>query len=339
MKSLFALAALGTIASANYVHEFGKKTWQLAAATYCDKDSVENWSCGEACTRNSAIQEISLIENPSKNTFGFTAYESDTNTILVVFRGTINPRNWITNVTAYLSKWKNHSSAKVHKGFKEAYMAVADDVQYQVNELLIRHPNAELLFTGHSLGGALAVIAAADIKETFNVSNKMSLYTFGAPRVGNDPFAALLFDYYPSGSQYRVINEDDAVPHNPPRSKTGFLHSGDEVWYKLAGSSSFKLCKNKASDRSENKKCSHSLLIKTGISTHLNYFGQTADDLCDKREGDLAVMNEFDEFEFEDEVYEIMSNFQEQEDAFEEFLQNQKEASNFSRLIDYVPRD
>ena len=41
---------------------------------------------------------------------------------------------------------------------------------------------------GHSLGGALALLAAYDIKETFKFQ-RLSVHTFGAPRVGNHAFA------------------------------------------------------------------------------------------------------------------------------------------------------
>lgn len=43
------------------------------------------------------------------------------------------------------------------------------------------------MVTGHSLGGALAILAAADIK---SVGHKVDeVYTFGQPRVGNVAFS------------------------------------------------------------------------------------------------------------------------------------------------------
>ena len=41
---------------------------------------------------------------------------------------------------------------------------------------------------GHSLGGALAILAAYDIKSTFRFQ-RLSVHTFGAPRPGNHAFA------------------------------------------------------------------------------------------------------------------------------------------------------
>ncbi len=112
----------------------------------------------------SGIQNVTFLENRLRNTFGYTAYDSTTNTIVVVFRGTNEPRNWLTNLSTVLTQWKNHNSAKAHQGFYNAYMAIRDELKDQLRDLLSKYPSAEILFTGHSLGGALAMIAAADIK-------------------------------------------------------------------------------------------------------------------------------------------------------------------------------
>ncbi len=49
----------------------------------------------------------------------------------------------------------------------------------------------KLLGAGHSLGGALATLAAIDLKNLCKAREQLdvTLYTFGAPRTGNHPFA------------------------------------------------------------------------------------------------------------------------------------------------------
>ena len=49
------------------------------------------------------------------------------------------------------------------------------------------------MVTGYSLGGALATIAAADIKINIKPSNRVRVITFGQPRVGNEDFSNWLF--------------------------------------------------------------------------------------------------------------------------------------------------
>ena len=144
-------------------------------------------------------------------------------------------------------------------------------------------PNKPLFITGHSMGGALATIAAADLKTFSGTMNmKMILYTLGCPRVGNQAFADLMFDIFPSGTNYRIVHYDDAVPHAIPRA-FGFQHAGEEVWYYKAKGDEFKLCEN-SKGQPENTKCSHSLFLKTGIESHTTYFGHDLGNRCAKRQ-------------------------------------------------------
>jgi predicted lipase len=47
-----------------------------------------------------------------------------------------------------------------------------------------------VIFTGHSLGGALAALAAAQTRvEGWRESGQITLYTFGQPRIGDYNFA------------------------------------------------------------------------------------------------------------------------------------------------------
>ena len=49
----------------------------------------------------------------------------------------------------------------------------------------------KVMCTGHSLGGAVATLAAHDIVTFCGVApERISCYTFGCPRVGNHAFAA-----------------------------------------------------------------------------------------------------------------------------------------------------
>jgi predicted lipase len=83
--------------------------------------------------------------------------------------------------------------------------------------------------TGHSLGGALAVFAAVDIKANIKTAGKVTLYTYGQPRVGNEVFSDFIFSLLDK-SYVRVTHYDDTVAHVPPRI-SGFKHAGNELWF------------------------------------------------------------------------------------------------------------
>ncbi|MFE4107661.1 lipase family protein [Almyronema epifaneia] len=79
-----------------------------------------------------------------------------------------------------------------------------------INDLAADLP---LYLTGHSLGGALATLAAYKALVYRQVTG---LYTFGSPRVVQQPLAeAINADL--AGRLHRVVNHNDVVPRLPPR--------------------------------------------------------------------------------------------------------------------------
>jgi len=140
-------------------------------------------------------------------------------------------------------------------GFYSAYKGVANMVKEQVDRLLNLHKTAKIVVTGHSLGGAMAVLAALDLKVQHGKVDY--LYTYGQPRVGNQAFADYLQAQVPA--TYRVINYADTVPHVPP-SAFSFKHGGHEMWYNPRGMATYKQCV------SEDKNCANSIPA-TSMST------------------------------------------------------------------------
>ena len=93
----------------------------------------------------------------------------------------------------------------VHSGFYEAFNMVKSQLSSDLEKEENR--NLPLYITGHSLGGALAVVA------TYCLSSDQiaACYTFGGPRVGNLAFGKSI-----KPPIYRVINAADLVPRLPP---------------------------------------------------------------------------------------------------------------------------
>ena len=125
----------------------------------------------------------------------------------------------------------------IHRGFSEAYQSFRINLRASIVDALEKCDNrnpVELYFTGHSLGGALATIAALDtqfyLNQTKTQTNQTSttggggsrnqkqiislkIYTFGAPRVGNHPFAKLVNKMI--NDSWRVCLDGDPVPAWP----------------------------------------------------------------------------------------------------------------------------
>jgi len=102
----------------------------------------------------------------------------------------------------YATMRVDQNNVKTHKGFFSAFQGIKAAVLQQIQSLA----DYGLYVTGHSLGGALALIATSEI----NSDNLGACYTFGSPKVGNEEF-----DDEIKAPIYRVINSFDVVPFLP----------------------------------------------------------------------------------------------------------------------------
>ncbi|MBW2355450.1 MAG: hypothetical protein JRF23_01550 [Deltaproteobacteria bacterium] len=130
---------------------------------------------------------------------------------VLVFRGSSGHLdNWMANLSATARPWS--TGGKVHGGFKQALLGF----WLQILEALCRI-EVPVFYTGHSLGAALATLAAS-------LRPPRALYTFGSPRVGDRRFGRTL-DRLPV---FRIANPLDIVTDLPPTGwRSGFRHVGE----------------------------------------------------------------------------------------------------------------
>lgn len=123
---------------------------------------------------------------------------------VLAFRGT-EANSWKDVKTDLNARfYKGQDGVKVHTGFRTAYNQVRAQVQLAVDGL---PEGYSLYLTGHSLGGALAVVATRDLER----DGLAACYTFGSPRVGNEEFGEEI-----RAPIYRIVNAADGVPRIPP---------------------------------------------------------------------------------------------------------------------------
>jgi triacylglycerol lipase len=143
--------------------------------------------------------------------------------IIIAFAGTdpLIPANWITDFDVGLKFRFNErvTPPALHSGFEKAYRSVAG----KIAEAVANRSATPVLVTGHSMGGALAVIAADDLLAE-NKLRPTAIYTFGMPRVGDKDFAQRYNDTL-GATTYRLVHGDDIVATVPP-SRFGFRHVG-----------------------------------------------------------------------------------------------------------------
>lgn len=88
-----------------------------------------------------------------------------------------------------------------------------------VDELVRKrsHDGLRVVFTGHSLGGALATLAFVDFR-TKHPALRSQLVTFGAPSAGNDAFLRWFRNESVRKASLLLSHRGDAVPYLPPSS-------------------------------------------------------------------------------------------------------------------------
>jgi hypothetical protein len=184
--------------------------------------------------------------------------------IVVSFRGTCTPVDLVTDASIIQEPWvsgedeKDPETAKVHVGFRKSL----NSISRRLKELLLATvepgdniSDYDMIVTGHSLGGALSTLFAADIGE-FGIDagralpqtdvsedwwksiqstvmgkqgvqnakrapprpKSLRVYNFGSPRVGSKLFAKRFDGLLKAGKidqAYRIVNDQDLVARLP----------------------------------------------------------------------------------------------------------------------------
>ncbi len=133
---------------------------------------------------------------------------------VLAFRGTEKKlRDWKTDLRIKMNS-DPRRVGRIHSGFLDAYEQVRGTIEDTINrEATEKKRTVRLFVTGHSLGGALAVLATRFLP----AEHLAACYTFGSPRVGDRDLSKVF-----KTPIYRVVNASDAVPRVPV---------GDGMWF------------------------------------------------------------------------------------------------------------
>jgi len=165
----------------------------LSILAYSDKPFIESVLSGVPWVRkwnfvSRGVTQVLVVEIVKGSAF-FDGPK------FVAFRGTetFNVEDWITDLNCNVNEFG------IHRGFHDAYMKVCEDIEDENGTC----------YTGHSLGAAIATIAAW---RSYCRAHHPMLITFGSPRVGTEEFIRRM----PSIGQARYVHGQDIVPHLPP---------------------------------------------------------------------------------------------------------------------------
>uniref|UniRef100_A0AC34R0X9 Fungal lipase-like domain-containing protein n=1 Tax=Panagrolaimus sp. JU765 TaxID=591449 RepID=A0AC34R0X9_9BILA len=233
------------------------KLWPMAANAFsstpevCIKDNFKN-----AELKNQYTVQCDML-NKADTCSSFSAVSHSDKAIILSFRGSIDDAQILEEGLQELLDPPSPfiGGGGVNKYFLDGFNKLWNaGMKNDFISLKNGNPGYELWVTGHSLGAAMASIAAATISKLgYFTSDKIKLVTYGEPRVGNADYAAAVDKLVPYA--FRVVHDHDLVPHLPLKGVLGYTHHKSEVWYQnnMTVGASYVVC-----EENEGAKCSDS---------------------------------------------------------------------------------
>jgi len=194
---MLAMAALiaAQNASTTYNQTLAFELLYMSASAFCPESAIEQWNC-EPCQLAPALAPGSIVylSNATTNATGFVG-KGASGTVYVSYRGSDNLENWLQDFDFAQLPWPMCAGCMVHEGFYLDYLSTAEGLMAQLDTL----QGTAVLATGHSLGAAIAQVAAWEMAAAgFPLAG---LIDFGQPRTGNGAYAA--------GFRSMVVNGGD----------------------------------------------------------------------------------------------------------------------------------
>lgn len=172
----------------------------------------------------------------TKDGFGICArggkgYEQD---IFLIFRGSTKENygaDWVNN--ARIGVETSHTGLPVHIGFNHIFSSMIQKIKTFLDDNTNGVSTVHCI--GHSLGGAVATLAADWVKS--HTLFTVKLYTFGAPKPGFEMFSRSLTSKLGASNIHRVYHSTDPVPmvpiypftHAPIPGNGYHLHSSESL--------------------------------------------------------------------------------------------------------------
>jgi len=231
----------------------------------------------KVCPRPLGNHLVAQFAELVTNVNGLVVRDEGRKEIVVVFRGTdaLVLADYLTDSQLSLTPYNSPgvegvpNGTEVHSGFLNSYNAVASMVISITSSQFELYPDYDLVCTGHSMGGALAALAALSLRHNLpNITGSIRLFTFGQPRTGDVNWSRFLEDSLGVESIFRVVHMHDGVPTIIPRY-LGYHHHATEYWQigEPANPENVRKCINS----SEDPDCSRSIR-SAGINVdHFTY--------------------------------------------------------------------
>lgn len=170
---------------------------QASSLSYLPLDKMASSPYYDACN----LEPITQVIDPESQS-GATIFRSidendgrEQQKLVVACRGSANLANFVTNLkfnlvpATRLSQDDIPEDALVHEGFQTASAGLWRELSQPLMEQLDNTPASEIVYTGHSLGAATALLCATHYNASVKRGPSPSIVTFGGPKLCNSVLA------------------------------------------------------------------------------------------------------------------------------------------------------
>jgi len=211
----------------------------FSVVAYCSPGVVNDLSCGEPCDALGVGDVETLLAGGDDQSIPnfFVSHDKATNSIVVAHQGTENDSllSLLNNVQIELVEPNPEffpatvgTDIRVHEGFQETFERTAADVLSTVQSALASTVETRVLTTGHSLGGAIALLDGLMFSEVVPEGVLVETRLFGLPRTGNAEWANFVDTTLGDNFSY-VANQNDIVPRLPGQI-LGYQHASNQIF-------------------------------------------------------------------------------------------------------------
>ncbi|PRP85576.1 Lipase family protein [Planoprotostelium fungivorum] len=243
------LICVHSVASSDHqpTYEEAKEKIYFAYAASSSRQNLSKWYLPEFPDAPRA-NVTGFFDGIDNNIFGYAAVTS--NYIVLTFRALSTSIDlYDSEIVVQTPVSGMDQSIAVHLGWYTAYLSIQKQLRLSLHRLTAEYPTLPVHIVGYSFGGPLATLAAADVLHHQLVpSEKLHLWTYGSPRVGN-----LAFSQWMNAKllhSVRVTHGRDPVIHLPI-ILMGYVHIDDEYWMDEVNGVHWKRCKETEADDPE----------------------------------------------------------------------------------------
>mmetsp|Transcript_19613 Transcript_19613/g.29488 ORF Transcript_19613/g.29488 Transcript_19613/m.29488 type:complete len:286 (+) Transcript_19613:306-1163(+) len=216
--------------SGGYTEGYLYRLAQASSLSYLSMDKMASSPYYDTCDFKPVVQVV----DPASQSGATIFQDSQSDSLVVACRGSANPKNFGTNLklnlvpATRLSQNSIPENALVHEGFQDASFGLWRELELKLMDI---SSEKDIIFTGHSLGAATALLCGVHYTSSVPES-KPKIITFAGPRLCNEILAKYLRNDALEGCDIiNLVHDKDPVLANNQKlwDALGFENVGVEL--------------------------------------------------------------------------------------------------------------